>query len=499
MFQTILWIGVIVLITISILEIWFPNTINEGFENLVSIGDSTFWAKFVPRRGDVGDGQEEAGYKRDDRYFHGYCDVQRLGQNQDYCRMVYREADPKDMFFACALGGTEGLSSLKYRTQSTREGFEISRDDYMNKVNDRDAYCRIIKIDDYSFEARCNESEDISFRKKTIVDPNPPKQIQLLLRAYQGIMWWYRLRDDIVDYAKNLITYKAGDLQIEEFPPLPKYEGARALQFNGLDQFMRVGDNSDMEFGEGNVELRYLRAVSFWVYFDEFTNNAHIFDFGNGAGKDNVWCGILGRGNSGAEDTPIRKLICGPEDDTMPDLPSGAQPVLVMSPQEAMKTTPGNVNDFTCPKPEIYGRIMPQTQPMSTPPGIAKSADLVYEIWDTQQRKFRIQVKNAIPLKKWVHIVITAENTDAFRPNIKIYRNGELYHTEADGWLPQNNFTSHNYIGKSNWADVTSQDENADELFKGKLFDFRGYRTIMTENRVKETYDWGKNLLKGQL
>jgi hypothetical protein len=360
----------------------------------------------------------------------------------------------------------------------------------------RDGYCRILKTGADTFEAQCNPAGDTSFRSSMVVDANPPEDIKTLLTFYEGIVFWLRLRDDMLDYAKNISVAKAGDITIEEFPPNPPV--TEGLEFNGKDQFLRIGDSKDLSFGD-IVQLRYLRAMSFWVYFDEFTNNAHIFDFGNGAGKDNVWCGILGRGNSGAEDTPIRKLICGPEDDTMPDLPSGAQPVLVMSPQEAMKTTPGNVNDFTCPKPEIYGRIMPQTQPMSTPPGIAKSADLVYEIWDTQQRKFRIQVKNAIPLKKWVHIVITAENTDAFRPNIKIYRNGELYHTEADGWLPQNNFTSHNYIGKSNWADVTSQDANADELFKGKLFDFRGYRTIMTENRVKETYDWGKNLLKGQL
>jgi hypothetical protein len=495
MIQTVLWIGVFLLVTLATLEIVRPNIINEGFEQLVSIGDSEFWAKFVPRRGDIGFSHEEEGYIRDDRYFHGYADIQRLGQKQDYCRMVAKKGDPTDMFFACALGGTEGLSSLQFRTPSTKQGFELSRDDYMKFMEDgRDAYCRIVKVDEYTFEVRCNEAEDSKFRSRLTIDPNPPPEIQLLLRAYEGIVFWLRFRDDMMDYAKNLVIYKAGNLTIEELPPLPKKQGARTLTFNGMDQYLRIGDNKDLEFGN-KIELRYLRAVSFWVYFDEFTNNAHIFDFGNGAGKDNVWCGILGRGNSPIQDDPIRDLVCGHQESTIPTPPSGAQCAEIVTPEVLMETTPANVNDFDCPDPQIFGRIMPQTQPKSTPPKIAKTADLVYEIWDHQQRKSRIQVKNAIPLKKWVHIVITARNTDAFRPDIDVYRNGELYYTEKAGWLPQENFTNKNYIGKSNWMDVTSPFQNADELFKGALFDFRGYRTQMAEAKVKETYEWGRQLL----
>jgi len=61
--------------------------------------------------------------------------------------------------------------------------------------------------------------------------------------------------------------------------------------------------------------------------------------------------------------------------------------------------------------------------------------------------------------------------------------------------LPQNNYTTSNYIGKSNWANTTSQYDNADQLFKGKLFDFRGYRTAMVEKKVKDTHAWGKKKL----
>lgn len=496
MIQTLLWIGVIILLLIAIMEVLSPNSINEGFEQLVSIGDSPFWSKFVPRRGDVGNWEEERGFVRDDRYFHGYADIQRLGVKQDYCRMVFKESDPEDMFFACALGGTDGLSSVHFKTPSTRNGFEICRDDYMHRLEDgREAYCRIIKVNDSTFEVRCNEAGDREFRKKTTIDYEPPPDIQTLLLFYEGIVFWLRLRDDMVDYAKNILIYKAGKMEIEEFPPLLRNVGARTLHFNGIDQFLRLGDNKQLEFGN-KVELRYMRAVSFWVYFDEFTNNAHIFDFGNGAGKDNVWCGIIGRGNSATQTDPIRNLVCGKQDSTIPPPPSGAQPVPVTTPKHLMETTPANVNEFSCPKQEIYGKIMPETQAFAEPPMTAITADLVYEIWDHQQRKFRIQVKNIIPLRKWVHITITARNNDAFRPDIDIFRNGELAYTEPEGWLPQENYTTKNYIGKSNWMELTKQYENADELFKGKLFDFRGYRTPISDKKNKEIYDWGQKLLE---
>lgn len=496
MIQIVLWIGIILLAIVTALELWHPNIINEGFEQLISIGDSAFWAKFVPRRGDIGLSHEENGYIRDDRYFNGYADIQRLGVKQDYCRMVSKKDDPTDVFFACALGGTEGLSSMAFRTQSANQGFEMCRDDYMHFLEDgRDAYCRIVKVDEYTFQTRCNEAEDIAFRKKMTIDSSPPPDIELLLRAYQGIIMWLRFRDDMVDYAKNLITYRAGNLQIEEFPPLPKTAGARTLEFNGIDQYLRIGENKDLEFGN-KIELRYMRAVCFWVYFEEFTNNAHIFDFGNGANKDNVFCGIIGRGNSPVSAEPIRDLICDAQESTVPKPPSGAQPDEEVSAKELMMTTPANVNDFNCPGFQEFGRIMPQTQPKSNPPGIAKSADIIYEIWDHQQRKMHVQVTNMIPLKKWVHITITSRNSDAFRPQIDFYRNGELMYTEADGWLPQENFTSNNYIGKSNWSDVTSPYQNADELFKGRLFDFRTYRTQMSHSKIKETYDWGKKFLE---
>jgi hypothetical protein len=496
MYQLYLWVAVLILITITILEIWNPNLINEGFNNLISVGDTAFWAKWLPRRGDVGNNptDEQSGYIRDIRYFTGYSDVQRLGVNHDFCRMVQSEGDPTDMFFACALGGTDGLSTVKYKTPSVKQGFEISRDDYMTDVlgEDREGYCRILKTDADTFEAKCNPAGDVSFKESLVTDANPPEDIKKLLSFYEGIVFWLRLRDDMLDYAKNLTVSKAGDITIEEYPPNPPV--TKGLEFNGINQFLRIGDSKGLSFGD-IVQLRYLRAVSFWVYFDEFTNNAKIFDFGNGAGKDNVVCGIIGRGNPGKQQDELSTVCLDQAITTVPSAPSGQQCVLEQSPVVAMATSSANINVWDCPKPELFGRIMKPIQPKTSPPGEARTADLLYEVWDSKQRKVHIQVKNVIPLRKWTHIVITTTNNDAWKPDLKIYKNGKLAHTEGASWLPQTNYTTNNYIGKSNWSNVTSPYENADELFKGRMFDIRGYRVMMNETKINDTYLWGKDKL----
>jgi hypothetical protein len=497
MYQIYLWIGLIILIAISIIELWNPTWINEGFTNLISVGDSPLFAKWMPRRGDVGPNptEEPEGLIRDIRYVAQYADIQRIGVEHDFCRMVQKKDDPDDMFFACALGGTDGLSSIKYRTPSVKDGFELSRDDYMNDVlqEGRQAYCRILKVGDGRFEAKCNLAGDHSFKDTMVVDSRPPEEIKTLLSFYEGIVFWLRLRDDMLDYAKNLIVMKAGDINIQESPPNPPI--TEGLTFDGKDQFLRIGDMKNLSFGNV-VQLKYLRATCFWVYFEEFTNNAKIFDFGNGPGKDNVFCGIMGRGNAG---TQTKELLTEPCLDqaitTVPQAPSGQQCTEEVSPMVAMVTSSANVNRWDCPSPELFGKIMKPLLPAAEPPGEATTADLIYEIWDNKQRKLHLQVKNVIPLRKWVHIAITTTNNDAFKPGLKIYRNGELVLTEAAAWLPQTNETTNNYIGKSNWSSATSPYQNADELFKGKMFDIRGYDMLMTEKKIKDTVQWGKDKL----
>jgi hypothetical protein len=493
MYEQYLWIGLLILIVITVIEIWRPSIINEGFANLIAVGDTALWAKWMPRRGDVSlePTEEEDGYIRDIRYFAGYTDVQRLGVDHDFCRMVQSESNPKNKFFACALGGTEGLSTVKYRTPSVEDGFELSRDDYMNDLGEgRDGYCRILKTGPDTFETKCNPTGDISFKSSLVIDSNPPEDIRILLTFYEGIVFWLRLKDDMLDYAKNLIINTAGKMIIDEVPQ----STTEGLSFNGIDQFLRIGDSNDLSFGDV-VQLRYLRAVSFWVYFEEFTNNAHIIDFGNGSGKDNVFIGILGRGNATTQQNVLDTTCMDQALNTVPSAPSGQQCTEEVCPQVAMATSAANVNVWNCPKPELFGRIMPPLKEKTATPGEAKTADLIYEIWDEKLRKLHIQVKDVIPLRKWTHITITAGNNDAFKPSLKIYKNMKLVHTEGSAWLPQNNYTTNNYVGKSNWMNVTSPYDNADELFKGKLFDLRGYRTAMSEKKIKDTYHWGQKLL----
>jgi hypothetical protein len=486
--------GMITLLLIVIIEavrprwLWrLSDRITEGFETLTAVGDSPFWTRWMPRRGDIGlDSTEEDGYQREPRYFQGYADVQRTGQALDFCRMVQNTSDPDDVFFACALAGTDGLSSIRYRTPSQKAGFELSRDDYMNG-----GYCRILKTAPDTFEAKCLPLGDTTFSTALTTDPNPPPPIQRLLSFYEGIQFWLRLDDDLVDYAKNLIVTTAGGIQIDETPRPPTTEG---LRFDGT-QFLRLGDSNDLSFGQ-RIQLRYLRALTFWVYFDEFTNNTHVIDFGRGAGKDNVFVGIVGRGNPPASDPKAEQALEDPSLATVPTTPSGAACVQEVSPQRALATS-ADMTRWDCPHPELFGRIMPPslTTPEPTPAGEATTADLLYEVWDEKQRKLHIQVKNVFPLHQWVHITIAADDNDPWRPRLRIYRNGEEVHREEAAWLPQTNDTTHNYVGKSNWSNVTSPSANPDELFKGRLFDLRGYQIAMTPEKVRATVDWGRERL----
>jgi hypothetical protein len=482
------------LLSIALLEMFYPQKVREGFESLVPAlsPGSGYFAKFVPRRGDISEGSEQAGYLQDRRFFLGYADVQRLGFDHDFCRMLVSKGDDSLKFFACALAGTENLDSIRYRTPTTREGFRLSRDDYMRDVGGqgRDGYCRILKGKNGTYQPLCNRALDTEFDPELVIDTQPPADIQTLLHFYEGCVFWYRFRDDMIDYVDNTKLLKAGGLSVNEKPNPPITE---ALKFNGVDQFVRLGDNVELELGSV-VPLRSLRGLMMWVYFDEFTNNAHILDFGDGAGMNNVVLGILGRGDANITDAGVIRppLLCG-EDSTIPDKPSGAQPCPVMSPQELMMTTSANTNQFECVGFEETPRRLPPSRVRDkTVQGPKNKASLLYEIWDNQQRKMRIVVPGVIPKKQWVHICVTAVTEDAFRPDVAVYINAERVFLEPSGFLPQASTLAQCYLGKSNWTNVTSQYENKDELFKGSMFDVRGYKQSVTDKVIVESVAWGR-------
>ena len=179
----------------------------------------------------------------------------------------------------------------------------------------------------------------------------------------------------------------------------------------------------------------------------------------------------------------------------MPDLPSGAQPVPDMTSMQLMLSTSANVEDPPCESP-ILPRKLPPLKPLQKDSkrggDHAETATLLYEIWNGKLRMQHIKVQKAIPLKKWTHVCITTASGDGVRPALQIWINGKKMAEDPNGHLPQSSFTTKNYIGKSNWMSDSSQYENRPELFKGSLFDLRGYNQAVNENKLKKTLHWGQ-------
>uniref|UniRef100_A0A6C0KP25 LamG-like jellyroll fold domain-containing protein n=1 Tax=viral metagenome TaxID=1070528 RepID=A0A6C0KP25_9ZZZZ len=490
-FPLLLLISIILLGIVVSSELIAPGLVQEGFENLP---ESSYWARFVAPRNDIGSFKEDQSYIRDPRYYSDYADVGRLGVPYDFCRMIAPADDPTNLFFACALAGTDGLDSAKFRTAGTKDGFRISYDDYMRDVNGdgRADYCRILANPDSSWQPMCVKSTDTGFDSKEVVDSDPPAQIQTLLTFYQGCVVWLRFMSDMKDTIGNINVQTAGSIVIDETPRRDTTDG---LYFNGSNQFLRISDQPDLSLGF-HVPLRAVRVFMLWAKFDKFTNNAKLFDFGNGKAMDNVFLGILGKGDppaSASASASLRQRICGDES-TVPTGNSGAQFVAEMTPQVLMETSAANVNEFVCLNPELRPRKLspsfPPTGDINTDG--ATRATLIYEIWDKQARKMRIKVNGAVPLGEWVHIAIAATNEDAFRPNLGVYINGQKIVDKESGFLPSTGTMTNCYLGKSNWANATSQYENRDELFQGSMFDFRMYQGRVPEQMIKDSYSWGK-------
>jgi hypothetical protein len=519
--ETLLYVAVGILFLTLAIDIWQPKFLKEGF--LIEVGDNPFLTGYFPRRGDVSFGSEEAGIVQDKRHVMGYADVQGLGVNHDFCRMVvplmnakegeFAKADDSGKFFACALAGTENLASTKYRTLSVKDGFKTSRDDYMRDADKdgRSDYCAVIKAPSGSWEPRCYRGLTTTFDTRSFFDSDPPEDISDIVEFYQGIMFWFRFIDDMKDYAENLNVFTSGGIKMDEadVQNLPsqtllaenristldeRTQKTQGLRFNGSDQFMRLGDSADMSFGK-KISLTTMRALTMWVYCDEFGNNVHFLDFGNGAGIDNVFVGILGRGDGTIEKgSEIRADACKTIDlnKVMPDFPSGAQFSPVMSPMELMLQT-ANVDE-----PQHQQGVLPRNLKPVPPPQAEKetaggeTATLLYEVWNGKLRMQHIKVQGAIKLKKWTHICITTATGDGVRPALEIWIDGVKSAEDSNAHLPQTSFTSNNYLGKSNWFNASSQFENKPEMFKGGLFDVRGYNQSVTEEKLKKTIRWGK-------
>lgn len=517
--DTLLYITVGILLITLVIDIFYPKVFYEGFT--VGVSDNPFLTAYFPRRGDVSFGEDEAGYVQDKRNVMGYADVQGLGVNHDFCRMlVPKGGDESGRFFACALAGTENLSSTNYATMKVSDGFMTSRDDYMRDA-DKDGksdYCAVIKMAGGGgvWESRCYRGLTTSFDTRTFVDTEPPKDIEEILYFYEGIMFWFRFIDDIKDYGENLNIYKAGEITIDEADVKvqpsqlmlgdakttsldDRIQVTKGLVFNGSNQFLRLGDSPDMSFGK-KISLTTMRAICFWVKFDEFTNNAHIIDFGNGPGLDNVFVGIIGRGDESMDNSSIIREE-KPEkyelNQVVPGFPSGAQAVPCMTPMDLMLSTSANVDDPPCEK-SVNPRKPDYLKPLQSVPegkGGGKTATLLYEVWNSKLRLQHIKVAKAVKLGVWTHICITTASGDGVRPALQVWIDGEMRADDPNGHLPQSSLTTNNYIGKSNWINSSSQYENRPEMFKGSLFDLRGYNQAVNKDKLSKSIEWGKKRL----
>ena len=475
-FRLIFYVTLFLLAIFTVSEVFFPRYVQEGFSMLPT---STYWSTFAAPRADVGPTSEDSDYVRDPRYFNGYADVSRLGVSYDFCRMVVKKGT-EDLFFACALAGTENLDSIAFRTGKVSQGFRVSKDDYMRDINSdgRTDYCRILFAKDGTYQPLCVRATDSGFDARDVVDPNPPEDILQMLSFYEGCELWLRFDHSLDDIVQSVNVQTAGKVTIDEMPS-PTADG---VTFNGVNQYLRIYDEPGLTLGT-IVPLRSIRAWMVWVYYDEFTNNAKIFDFGNGPNADNVFMGILGKGDYGTQSM---------NDSTVPTEPSGQQQVEETTPKRMMETSEANL-DFECKGIEVFPRKLPHST-VSSGQVATNNATLLYEVWDKSSRKMRLTVNNVIPLKQWTHIVITADSQDAFRPALNVFINGVSVYKKLDGCLPSTDIMTNCFIAKSNWRSTTLY-SNQDTLLKGSLFDFRAYSVPLSEDLIQQSYSWGKGKL----
>jgi hypothetical protein len=137
---------------------------------------------------------------------------------------------------------------------------------------------------------------------------------------------------------------------------------------------------------------------------------------------------------------------------------------------------------------------VPPPQAPSQAAGGSK-ATLLYEVWNGKLRMQHIKVQGAVKLKAWTHICITTATGDGVRPALQIWIDGKKAAEDPSAHLPQTAFTSNNYLGKSNWFNASSQYENKPEMFKGSLFDLRGYNQAINEKKLGKIVSWGKKRL----
>jgi hypothetical protein len=413
---------------------------------------------------------EEAGYVRDQRYREAFADIAGHGAPVDFCRAVAREGDPDSLMIACALGGQEVGSSTEYRSRTKRHGLRMSRDDYWRPNRERPGrmdYCRILRDEvTGEFYSSCLIAGRDGFKEKEERDTTPPPAIEELLHAYNGIMTWFRWRDDAEDYAGVAATHAYGrpvfpseigvvlsrGVEFNRWSPAAQAAGHRAPP---LRDYLRWGERHTLALDQ-DIAPRHIRAIAFWVYWDALEHNAVIMEAENTAKKDRIWIGIEG----GGYDLP-------------PVGPLGGS--VVVPALEASPAVVQAIGQLTQPAPKSLGA--PSMEPLP----LSKSGRYVFEIWDAEQRLMRLESPHsAVAVGAWQHVVITTHGSDAWWPTWQMWIDGKLVSERVDGRLSPAMELTENYIGKG---------------FRGCLQDFRIYREPMGAEKIHEAIAWSKDKL----
>lgn len=294
----------------------------------------------------------------------------------DFCRAVKNADDDGSLCVICERA--DGGAPLQ--SHSTRDGFRMSRDDYWTE---RGEYCRILKDDATGeWNAQCLVPGKHAFKDIEMIDADPPPRIKDLLRAYDGIMIWFRFVDDHLDYAGNAIC--TSETTGVEFSNVLAPIKTRGLQLNRdlaveTRGFLRVGELASLVSQSQNpqesqteqsnmlgplgpmISPRQIRAISCWVWWDSIDSGATLFEAHNPSKvvlrKDRIALGIEG---------------------------------------------------------EAY----------------------FFEIWDEEQRIMRVNAPmGSVKTGEWQHVAVTTTDSTAWWPTWQMFLDGSLVASKTDGRL----------------------------------------------------------------
>jgi hypothetical protein len=423
----------------------------------------------TPLRSDIGyaaDGwAEPAPWIRDLRYKETFVDIQGLGTASDFCRAIYKKSDPESLRISCAMGRRDGMDTMEYNSRTKCRGFRFSRDDYWRKrkgcKTNRADYCRILK-DEVTGERipMCAIAGPTGFKDKDECDSEPPTAILELLEAYEGILVWFRWRDDRIDYAENAAFTVFGR---PVFPTLLNPTVSRGLQLNRwsaaaqaagdpappLQDYLRWGETGTLELHQA-IPPRQIRAIAFWVWFDTLEKGTMILDCANQAvhvrKQDKILLGVEGGGSLVA---PVK--------------------ITTKAAQEV--------------RSEVIQAIKPQTEPAIPPPALLTDAAgrYFFEVWDEESRLMRLEAPmSSARTGVWQHVAVTVTSSEDWWPTWTMWIDGIKAAEKVDGRLSPAMEIRENYIGRN---------------LRGCIQDFRMYNTQITMQKLEAMIQYSKGRL----